>query len=42
MLMIQTIHLRMGVPERVAGILAKTTTMAGTAPQSAGSFTRGV
>jgi hypothetical protein len=43
MLMIQAIHLRTGVPERVAGILAETNkTMTGTAPRSAGSFTRGV
>jgi hypothetical protein len=42
MLMIQTIHLPTGVQERVAGIFAETGTMAGTAPRSAGSFTRGV
>jgi hypothetical protein len=42
MLMIQAIHFPTGVPERVAGILAETRTMTGTAPQSAGSFTRGV
>jgi len=43
MLMIQTIHLRTGVPERVAGILAETEkTMTGTAPRSGSSFTREV